>query len=209
LEYFGTSTDKPRTHYFRQSKATDSKQQVQDFLVIAYAPNQKANKKPYMIKIGNRLSSNYYRVSQKAKIINYDVYSEVNHGLEFELELKNKLVKSFQQFLFDNQIEEFEDRLTQHFFKQSIQNFGLNFCYTDWLAKFLRKVVQKTRFSYRLFRKYPFKVFWSNVSILSIFNISTKVQRGQTIHIISSPFPSLIFYSLQVFQVSQEKGTTN
>ena len=105
------------------------------------------NRKPYIIKIGSRLSSNYYRVYQKSKKINYDVYSEVNDNLEFELELTNKLVKSFQSFLFNNQIEEFEDRLTQHFFKQSTQNFGLNFCYTDWLANFLRKLGPKTKFN--------------------------------------------------------------
>jgi len=99
-----------------------------------------------IMRIGNQLSSNFYRVYQKEKIINYDLYSEVNHGLEFELELKNKSVKSFQQFLFNNQIEEFEDRLTQHFFKQSSQNFDLNFCSTDWLVKFARKTIKKTKF---------------------------------------------------------------
>ena len=52
-------------------------------------------------------------------------------GLQFELELKNELVKSFQEFLFANQIEEFEDRLSQHFLKQSVKYLVLNFCYTD------------------------------------------------------------------------------
>ena len=43
------------------------------------------------------------------------VYQKHN-GLQFELELKNQLVKSFQKILFDNSIEEFEHSLSKHFF---------------------------------------------------------------------------------------------
>ena len=68
-------------------------------------------------------------------------------GLQFELELKNELVKSFQEFLFANQIEEFEDRLSQHFLKQSVKYLVLNFCYTNWLVKLLRKIVQRPKFN--------------------------------------------------------------
>ena len=67
--------------------------------------------------------------------------------MQFELELKNELVKSFQEFLFANQIEEFEDRLSQHFLKQSFKYLVLNFCYTDWLVKLLRKIVQRPKFN--------------------------------------------------------------
>jgi DNA relaxase NicK len=48
-----------------------------------------------ILRIGNRSNSNYYRVYQKTKKINHDVYDEMNRGLEFELELKNQLIKSF------------------------------------------------------------------------------------------------------------------
>jgi DNA relaxase NicK len=56
------------------------------------------------LTIGSRSSSNYYRVYQK------------NNGLEFELEIKNKVIKSFQDLLFSDRIEEFEDRLAKHFY---------------------------------------------------------------------------------------------
>ena len=95
----------------------------------------------YVTRIGSRTSSNYYRVYQKTKRINYDVYSEINHGLEFELELKNELVKSFQKFLFHNHIEEFEGRLVEHFYKHSKKSFVLDSCYTDWLRIGLRKII--------------------------------------------------------------------
>jgi len=39
------------------------------------------------------------------------------------LEIKKDFIKSFQQLLFNNRINEFEERLTQHFFNQSRQNF--------------------------------------------------------------------------------------
>ncbi len=65
---------------------------------------------------------------------------ESAQGLQFELEIKKDLLKSFQQFLFNNRIDEFEEKLTQHFFKESRQNFGLSFSYTDWIRDYFRKL---------------------------------------------------------------------
>lgn len=89
------------------------------------------NSKGLLMKIGSRLSSNHYRVYEK------------NHGLEFELELKNQLVKSFQKLLVDNRIKEFEHDLSKHFYKVSLNSFTVNSCYTDWLVNCVRKTVEK------------------------------------------------------------------
>lgn len=59
--------------------------------------------KGYVTRIGSRTSSNYYRIYQ------------TKQGVKFELELKNRLVKSLQSFLFNNQIEIFERKLALHF----------------------------------------------------------------------------------------------
>ena len=107
-----------------------------------------------LLLIGNRSSSNFYRVYQKDKEINYSGYSEIMNGLQFELELKKEGIKLFQEFLFANQIEEFEERLTQHFFNQSGKYFVLNFCYTDWLAKTLRKIIEKSKWNRGLVTDY-------------------------------------------------------
>ena len=80
-----------------------------------------------VLRIGNRSSSNYYRVYQK------------HNGLQFELELKNQLVKSFQKILFDNSIEEFEHSLSKHFYWQSFESLNLNSCYMDWLLHWYRQ----------------------------------------------------------------------
>ena len=83
------------------------------------------------MRIGNRSNSNYSCVYKKTKKINHDVYYEKGRSVEFELELKNQLIKYFQKFLFKNHIEEFEGRLVEHFYKYSKKNFILDTCYTD------------------------------------------------------------------------------
>jgi len=85
----------------------------------------------YVTRIGSRTSSNYYRIYQ------------TKQGVKFELELKNPLVKSFQSFLFNNQIEIFERKLALHFYKLSINQIQLTSCYTDWLVSWIRKISKK------------------------------------------------------------------
>jgi len=85
----------------------------------------------YVTRIGSRTSSNYYRIYQ------------TEQGVKFELELKNPLIKSFQSFLFNNQIEIFERKLALHFYKLSINQTELNSPYTDWLVSWLRQIIQK------------------------------------------------------------------
>ena len=63
--------------------------------------------------------------------------------MKFELELKNQLVKSFQIFLFNNQIEIFEHKLALHFYKLSTNQIELNSCYTDWVVTWIREVSEK------------------------------------------------------------------
>jgi hypothetical protein len=80
----------------------------------------------------------------------------MNRGLKFELELKNQLVKSFQKFLFNNNTEEFEGRLVEHFYKQSKKWFVLDTYYTDWSKKnsFKPKIRNQLEFfSKQLFKK--------------------------------------------------------
>lgn len=69
----------------------------------------------------------------------------MNCGLEFEFELKNQLIKSFQKFLFKNHLEEFEGKLVEHFYKYSKKSLVLDTCYTDWLQIGLRKIVSNQK----------------------------------------------------------------
>ena len=151
-------------HYFRKSNSVDSNQRVKDFMESSFNSIRAKSKRrkvsfdrtqaPYILKVGSRSSSNYYRVYQKTKEINHGVYIESTEGLQFELEIKKDFLKSFQQFLFNNRIDEFEERLTQHFFKQSRRNFGLHFSYTDWVRDFYRKLSYRREFNVGLVTNY-------------------------------------------------------
>ena len=78
----------------------------------------------YVTRIGSRTSSNYYRIYQ------------TKQGVKFELELKNPLIKSFQSFLFHNQIEIFEQKLVLHFYKLSINQIQL----VSWIREISKKL---------------------------------------------------------------------
>jgi len=138
-------------YYFQKSNPIDQDDLPESFMenscekVNSKSKRKKASWKltarGLIMRIGNRSNSSYYRVYQKTKKINHGVYDEMNRGLKFELELKNQLIKSFQKFLFNNNTEEFEGRLVEHFYKHSKKCFVLDTCYTDWLQIGLRKIV--------------------------------------------------------------------
>ena len=89
-------------HYFQKSKITDQSDQLENFMEECYQRIRAKSKKRkakwelesngLVLKIGNRFSSNYYRVYQKQT------------GSRFELELKNQVVKSFQKVLTNNSL---------------------------------------------------------------------------------------------------------
>ena len=123
------SLDRIDLHYLRKSKITDQsdRDQLENFMekccqrIRAKSKRRKAKwgleSNGLVLRIGNRSSSNYYRVYQK------------QNGLQFELELKNQLVKSFQKLLMDNSIQEFEHNLSKHFYRQSFESLNLNSYY--------------------------------------------------------------------------------
>ena len=89
--------------------------------------NWKQNSNGLVLKRGNWSSFSYYRVYQK------------RNRLQFELELKNQLVKSFQKLLMANSIQEFEHNLSKHFYQHSFESLNLNSYYMDWLLHWYRK----------------------------------------------------------------------
>lgn len=124
--------------YFRKTMPTDQKKHLQSFLeeskqkYLSSAHTKYAtldyNSKGWILRLGNRKSSNYYRVYQK------------NIGFQFELELKKSVLKPFQPFFFEERIEEFEERLAKYFYHQFHKVLALDFSYTDWLLTRLRQL---------------------------------------------------------------------
>jgi hypothetical protein len=71
-------------------------------------------KKGCLMRIGIGCS-NFHRVYQKRKEINYSVHSEIMDGFNLNLNWQEG-IKPISRILIYNQIEGFEKRLTKHFF---------------------------------------------------------------------------------------------
>jgi hypothetical protein len=71
------------------------------------------------LQIGSRGSNYRLRVYEKKK------------SLEFELEIKKVTIESYQGFLFSYNLEEFEDKLVKHYYKQLKKWLALDSFYID------------------------------------------------------------------------------
>ena len=59
--------------------------------------------------------------------------------MRFELELKHKKTRLVQDYLFNNQLNSFEQQLVTEYFQYSIKVLCLNYPYSDWVVDFQRK----------------------------------------------------------------------
>jgi hypothetical protein len=84
---------------------------------------------PYgkVLKVNRRNNSLHYRVYQK------------DQGVRFELEFKHRQTQLVQDYLFNNQLDIFEDKLVLQYFKYSDQLLRLDYRYTDWIVDFRRR----------------------------------------------------------------------
>jgi hypothetical protein len=80
-----------------------------------------------ILRIGKRTSQRFYRI-----------YA-TKEGLRFEFEIKGTIAKSFQEDLFLNRLEDFEERVSEHFYKHSKRLLPINQSFTDWLVIHGRK----------------------------------------------------------------------
>ena len=90
-------------------------------------------KKGFLLEIGSRGSTHRLRIYEKKK------------SLEFELETKKTTIQSYQDFLFSENLENFEDNLVKHYYKQLKKWLALDSCYISWLLVGLRKLVSLER----------------------------------------------------------------
>ena len=81
----------------------------------------------WILKIGKRVSPNYYRVYQNQTQI------------RFELEQRRAIIKPAQKLIFQDHIEEFERVMTEKFFKYSKRILAIDENYTDWLIDYFRR----------------------------------------------------------------------
>ena len=80
-----------------------------------------------MLKVNRRNNSAHYRVYQK------------NGSVRFELELKHRQTKLVQDYLFNNQLDIFEQQLVLRYFRYSERVLCLDSVYGDWVVDFKRR----------------------------------------------------------------------
>lgn len=122
-------------YYSRNNKSTD-RSSVEDFLQNCQTKLKQTltnvrfekNSKGIILKIGHRGSNHYSRIYQ------------TRHSLKFEYEIKGKVIQDYHSLLITNNLEEFEDKVANHF----LSNFGkllpLNYPQVDWLVQQLRPI---------------------------------------------------------------------
>jgi hypothetical protein len=80
-----------------------------------------------ILKVNRRNNSVHYRVYQK------------DQRVRFEIELKHRQTKLIQDYLFQNQLDIFEQQLVIQYFKYSVRMLRLDYVYTDWIVDFQRR----------------------------------------------------------------------
>jgi len=80
-----------------------------------------------ILKVNRRNNSVHYRVYQKDQMV------------RFEIELKHRQTKLVQNYLFNNQLDIFEQQLVIQYFKYSGRVLRLDYVYTDWIVDFQRR----------------------------------------------------------------------
>jgi hypothetical protein len=87
-----------------------------------------------ILKINRRNNSLHYRVYQK------------DQNVRFEIELKHRQTKLVQDYLFQNQLDVFENQLVIKYFQYSKRVLYLDYTYTDWVLDFQRRYRATTTF---------------------------------------------------------------
>lgn len=141
--------------YQRASKSNDPISSIEfrnsaclQFQELNFSKNlvSEKNQKGLILKIGNRRSSNHYRIYTDPK--------NKNNILRFEAEMKGNLIKDFQDLLITSSFDEhrFESRIAYQFFKYFFELFTpLNqSSHIDWLVTRLRPYQSRNTFSSEL-----------------------------------------------------------
>ena len=125
--------------YYSRNNKTDDKISPRDFLHDCQKQLEQINKnvqleknsKGCILKIGNRSSNNYFRIY------------ETKNSLKFEHEMKGKFLQNPHSLLVSNNLKNFEQELTNHYFQYLGRTLKIQYSYLDWLAIRLRPMRKK------------------------------------------------------------------
>lgn len=116
-------------HYSRKNKISDKKSVI-DFFEKCHRKLNETNKnvslqkniKGLILKIGNRKSNHYSGIYQGKDF------------LKFEYEMKGRFLREYYPLLIENNLEEFENKLSKGFLYNFGKTLPLYYSYLDWLV---------------------------------------------------------------------------
>jgi hypothetical protein len=127
-ELFSSATLGRFDLYYSRTKKIEDKISVRDFLQNCQKKLKQKNvgleknRKGWILKVGSRRSNNYSRIY------------ETQNSLKFEHEMKGKIIQQYYLLLVENDLEEFEQKLSSHFLICFGKLLPLNYSYLDWLV---------------------------------------------------------------------------
>nr|QUW40432.1 hypothetical protein [Haslea sp.] len=129
--------------YYRTNDSTDTTESFDKFLVDSRSQIQNSTNTRH-ITLKDSPEGKILKVNRRNNALHYRVY-EKDFGIRFELEIKHGQTKSVQDYLFHNQLDQFEHQLTSRYYKYSQRLFPLadSYSYTDWLVDFSRRYSQE------------------------------------------------------------------
>jgi hypothetical protein len=138
--------------YFRPNDLPNNRKLFDKFLVDSRSQILESTRTRHL-SLKDNTRGKILKVNRRSNSFHYRVY-EKDNGVRFELEMKKRQTKLVQDYLFNNQLEKFEHKLTRMYYQYSERLFPLDNSYTNWVVDFIRKYPQKEIPMYFLLTSY-------------------------------------------------------
>lgn len=127
--------------FCRINNLNDTIESLDAFLVSSRDKVKKQKKSRYF-KLEDFPSGKMLKVNRRNNGLHYRVYKK-GESVRFELELKHGQTRLLRDFLFNNELDVFENQLVIKYFKSFQRVVSLDFQYTDWIVDFQRRCLLK------------------------------------------------------------------
>jgi hypothetical protein len=125
-------------YYYRTNDSIDTTESFDKFLVDSRSQIQNSTNTRH-ITLKASPEGKILKVNRRNNALHYRIY-EKDFGTRFELEIKHGQTKSVQDYLFNNQLDQFEHQLTSRYYKYSQRLFPLADFFTYYNFYHLLKV---------------------------------------------------------------------
>lgn len=123
--------------FSRPNGSSHTIQSFNEFLVNSRSQIQNHTNTRH-IRLQDFPSGKILKVNRRNNSVHYRVYQK-DQRVGFEIEFKHRQTKLVQDYLFNNQLDIFEQQLVIQYFKYSGRVLRLDYVYTDWIVDFQRR----------------------------------------------------------------------